>query len=164
MSCKSACNDQPKALADEDLECGICLEKILQKADSRFGILNCEHVFCLACIRSWRSGLTMAEQITRSCPICRIVTHFVTPAAYWVPNSEAKPKLIEDYKQRLKNIPCKYFGTGELTCPFGTSCFYAHRLADGTEESGKLRTCITSDSQVKIVSTPSLLDYILFPK
>ena len=39
------------------LECGICLERVMGKADPaarRFGLLNCEHCFCLPCIRSWR--------------------------------------------------------------------------------------------------------------
>lgn len=39
------------------LECAICLERVLGKAEAgarRFGLLACDHVFCLACIRSWR--------------------------------------------------------------------------------------------------------------
>ncbi len=40
------------------VECGICLERVLDKqpASARtFGLLACEHAFCLGCIKSWRS-------------------------------------------------------------------------------------------------------------
>ena len=40
------------------VECGICLEAVLGKADPgdrKFGLLTaCDHPFCLRCIRSWR--------------------------------------------------------------------------------------------------------------
>lgn len=35
----------------------MCLERVLQKAEARerkFGLMACEHAFCLGCIRSWR--------------------------------------------------------------------------------------------------------------
>ena len=41
------------------VECGICLERVLSKvnpADRRFGLLNCDHAFCLKCIRGWRAN------------------------------------------------------------------------------------------------------------
>ncbi|GAX86208.1 hypothetical protein CEUSTIGMA_g13622.t1 [Chlamydomonas eustigma] len=40
------------------VECGICLDRVLSKtlaADRRFGLLACDHPFCLSCIRSWRA-------------------------------------------------------------------------------------------------------------
>jgi Zinc finger, C3HC4 type (RING finger) len=39
------------------LQCGICLELVMgQQPPSarKFGLLACEHAFCLRCIRSWR--------------------------------------------------------------------------------------------------------------
>lgn len=30
-------------------------------------------------------------------------------------------------------IPCKYFNGGMGVCPFGESCFYSHKLANGQE-------------------------------
>ena len=39
-----------------DVECAICLERVLGTRGRKFGLLeNCEHAFCLACIRSWRA-------------------------------------------------------------------------------------------------------------
>ena len=46
--------------ASRQVECAICLERVLDKADAterQFGLLDCEHAFCLCCIRGWRSHL-----------------------------------------------------------------------------------------------------------
>ncbi len=40
------------------IECGICLERVLEKQSvgaRKFGLLACEHAFCLGCIKAWRS-------------------------------------------------------------------------------------------------------------
>lgn len=42
-----------------ELECAICLEKVYSKPnlnDRRFGLMQCEHVFCITCIRNWRAN------------------------------------------------------------------------------------------------------------
>ena len=39
-------------------ECSICLENVMGKenpSERRFGLLSCDHSFCLACVRGWRS-------------------------------------------------------------------------------------------------------------
>ena len=44
--------------ASREVECAICLERVLDKAspaDRQFGLLDCEHAFCLHCIRGWRA-------------------------------------------------------------------------------------------------------------
>ena len=44
--------------ASQEVECGICYERVMGKlrpGERRFGLLACEHPFCLACIRGWRS-------------------------------------------------------------------------------------------------------------
>ncbi|KLJ09358.1 hypothetical protein EMPG_15221 [Blastomyces silverae] len=79
----------PKPEAPEEL-CGICME-----TPTVFGLLvNCDHVFCLSCIRSWRSSVgTSAEdvinapdsrvprQTTKTCPLCRTKSEFVVPSS-----------------------------------------------------------------------------------
>ncbi|PGG96202.1 hypothetical protein GX51_07943 [Blastomyces parvus] len=69
--------------------CGICME-----TPTVFGLLiNCDHVFCLSCIRSWRSSVgTSAEdvisspdsrvprQTTKTCPLCRTKSEYVVPS------------------------------------------------------------------------------------
>ena len=67
-----------------EIECGICMERVAQKEDPRFGLLDCEHAFCLGCIRQWRSKHTMSELAIRSCPLCRIVTYFIIPSSTWI--------------------------------------------------------------------------------
>ena len=40
------------------VECCVCMEHVLEKptaAERTFGLLSCEHAFCLGCIRGWRS-------------------------------------------------------------------------------------------------------------
>ena len=43
----------------KDKQCGICMDTVLDKQpayERKFGILSdCNHVFCLSCIRKWRS-------------------------------------------------------------------------------------------------------------
>lgn len=52
----------------KDKTCGICFEVITEKMnrEHRFGILpNCNHVFCLHCIRKWRQAKNFDSTITR---------------------------------------------------------------------------------------------------
>jgi E3 ubiquitin-protein ligase makorin len=117
--------------------CGICMDTVIEKtpaSERRFGILaNCNHVFCLSCIRKWRSGRQFDTQIVRSCPECRIASDFVVPSKYWMETSEEKDKLIGDYKKALSLKPCKYFKQGRGECPFGGKCFYLHASPDGSK-------------------------------
>ncbi|OJD22940.1 hypothetical protein ACJ73_05707 [Blastomyces percursus] len=81
--------NSPK-LENAEEPCGICME-----IPTVFGLLvNCDHVFCLSCIRSWRSSVgTSAEdvintldsrvprQTTKTCPLCRTKSEFVVPSS-----------------------------------------------------------------------------------
>lgn len=85
--------------------CGVCFEVIMEKAsgEQRFGILpNCNHCFCLSCIRKWRQAKQFDNKIIRACPECRATSDFVCPSMYWVDNKEEKEKLITDYKCALR--------------------------------------------------------------
>ncbi|CAL7937193.1 unnamed protein product [Xylocopa violacea] len=116
--------------------CGVCFEVIMEKAsgEQRFGILpNCNHCFCLSCIRKWRQAKQFDNKIIRACPECRIASDFVCPSMYWVDTKEEKEKLILDYKCALSTKDCKYFNKGRGKCPFGNKCFYLHALPDGTK-------------------------------
>jgi len=42
-----------------EVECNICMELVMAKekvSERKFGLLDCDHAFCLGCIRSWRAN------------------------------------------------------------------------------------------------------------
>ena len=109
----------------------MCLERVL--ATGRlFGLLpNCEHCVCLPCIREWRSSETVASSAARGCPICRVVSPYVVPSRVFVTAGARKEEVRAAYLATLAARPCKHFDGGRGTCPFGSSCFYTHRMPDG---------------------------------
>lgn len=114
--------------------CGICFDVVWEKVgkEQRFGILpNCNHCFCLECIRTWRQAKQFDNKIIRACPECRVCSDFVCPSSFWVDSKDEKDKLILKYKNALSEKDCKYFKKGSGTCPFGNKCFYRHCLVDG---------------------------------
>jgi E3 ubiquitin-protein ligase makorin len=99
--------------------CSICVDSI----HSRFGILeSCDHTFCLSCIMDWRK-----ENIENSkkCPICREKSNFVIPSNNHV-TGEEKKELILIYKEKSKEIPCKFEKICG-SCAFGEHCFFKHK-------------------------------------
>ncbi|KAJ8301183.1 hypothetical protein KUTeg_020170 [Tegillarca granosa] len=127
----------------KDKACGICMEVIMEKnpsSERRFGVLSdCSHVFCLTCIRKWRSAKQFENKIVRACPECRVKSDFVTPSQFWVDSKEEKQKLIDGYKDALRGKACKYFDEGKGECPFNEKCFYRHAYPDGTIADPKPR-------------------------
>jgi len=115
--------------------CKICLDIVWEKPNSserRFGVLeNCDHIFCLACIREWRKTKISDRSAVRGCPECRQESNFIIPSNYVVKGQD-KTKLITDYKKALSSRHCMHFKRGKASCPFGTSCFYKHEYEDGT--------------------------------
>ncbi|KAG1668994.1 hypothetical protein FOA52_000587 [Chlamydomonas sp. UWO 241] len=149
------------------VECGICLEKVLSQptpSDRRFGLLTCNHPFCLKCIRGWRSkGTADLDTAVRTCPLCRATTHFVVPSTVWPDGEADKAGIVSGYKAKLGSIDCRLFVRGEGSCPFGTSCFYRHAFPDGTEEPKDpmlLRRYMTGDGDVRMVSGVRLSDFL----
>jgi E3 ubiquitin-protein ligase makorin len=157
--------------ASAEVECAICLERVLSKpalAERRFGLLSgCAHAFCLACIRGWRGGAgapaatAAASEHARTCPICRTPSHFIVPSLAWPASDEDKAAVIDAYVSRLGAVPCRHFDEGRGSCPFGTSCWYAHRLPDGSEVSAApLRRYGTADGDVRVVEPVRLASFL----
>ncbi|CAH9108172.1 unnamed protein product [Cuscuta epithymum] len=124
----------------QEIECSVCLERVLSKpteAERKFGILSeCDHPFCILCIRNWRgsspsSGVDVNSAL-RACPICRKRSYFVIPSVIWYNTKEEKQEIIDSYKAKLRTIDCKHFEFGNGLCPFGTSCFYKHTVKPGS--------------------------------
>ncbi|KAJ3121964.1 hypothetical protein HK098_003256 [Nowakowskiella sp. JEL0407] len=128
-SCEKEMEEKGSVDEEQDLECVVCMEKVKSKKDARFGLLSCEHCVCLTCIRQWRTNENMGT--SKSCPICRKPTYFITPSSTFISNPAQKAALIQTYKQKLSQIDCKHFQFGEGVCPFGNSCFYRHVNRDG---------------------------------
>ena len=144
--------------------CGICYEEVITKqtySERRFGILlGCLHVFCLSCIRKWRTNSGGDKNAVRSCPLCRTHSDYVIPSAYWVDDTEDKSKLIDQYQKKLSNIACRYFDDGNGTCPFGNNCFYMHALPNGTIHKEKIRKYGNADGEVRVVQPVCLNQFI----
>lgn len=75
------------------------MEKILASG-RKFGLLiNCDHIFCLDCIRIWRAGggNNNSKNISnlRLCPICRLISYQVIPSTKCPADDEEKNKLID---------------------------------------------------------------------
>eukprot|EP00124_Ichthyophonus_hoferi_P004202 Ihof_evm5s436 gene=Ihof_evmTU5s436 len=140
--------------ASAGLECGICMEVVTEKKGTacRFGILSeCDHIFCLGCIRQWRTE-TVASSVVRCCPICRVPSYYIVPSTTWPATLEEKEAVITGYKQSLGQKDCMHFQYGEGECPFGSSCFYRHAYRDGTLATPSLTVLGTADGTLQIQS------------
>ena len=119
----------------KDKTCGICMDTVTEKKpaiDARFGILpNCNHCYCLSCLRTWRKADQFDHKIVRACPECRRTSDYIVPSRFWIDTPEEKAQLLADYKAQLTQKRCKYFDQGRGECPFGNQCFYRHETADG---------------------------------
>ena len=144
--------------------CGICYEEVITKqtySERRFGILlGCLHVFCLSCIRKWRTNSGGDKNAVRSCPLCRTHSDYVIPSAYWVDDTEDKSRLIDQYQKKLSHIACRYFDEGNGTCPFGNNCFYMHALPSGKIHREKIRKYGNADGEVRVVQPVCLSHFI----
>ncbi|XP_062115331.1 putative RING-type E3 ubiquitin transferase C3H69 isoform X2 [Humulus lupulus] len=152
----------------QEIECSVCLERVLSKptaAERKFGLMSeCDHPFCISCIRNWRSssptsGLDVNSAL-RACPICRKLSYFVVPSVIWYTSKEEKQEIVNSYKAKLKSIDCKHFDFGNGNCPFGTSCFYKHAYRDGRLEEVALRHLGNEEGQTVIAKHVRLSDFL----
>ena len=119
--------------ASADALCSVCLERVLEERGRRFGLLTgCMHVFCLACIREWRARIDKPTATVRACPVCRVQSFFVIPSDRLLVSARRKAQANADFTASQRALPCRLFNLGRGTCAFGSSCWYAHLLPDGT--------------------------------
>lgn len=169
----TACKKEQKHLEalnlSQDIECNVCLERVLSKptaAEQRFGLLpECDHPFCLSCIRNWRStspspGMDVNSTL-RACPICRKKSFFVVPSDVWYSSKDEKREIIDNYLAKLSSIDCKHFAFGNGRCPFGTRCFYKHHVKPGSRPWRNQRTESSSDGASNTMHL--LFDYLYEP-
>ena len=46
-------------------------------------------------------------QAVRACPVCRQVTHYVTPSLVWPADEDEKEAIRDAYKNKLASIDCR---------------------------------------------------------
>ncbi|XP_039035807.1 putative RING-type E3 ubiquitin transferase C3H69 isoform X2 [Hibiscus syriacus] len=152
----------------QEIECSVCLDRVLSKltaAERKFGLLSeCDHPFCISCIRNWRSSSPSSgmdvNTALRTCPICRKLSYFVIPSVIWYSTPEEKKEIVDSYKARLRSIDCKHFNFGNGNCPFGTSCFYKHAYQDGRLEEVALRHLGAEDGHTIIAKNIRLSNFL----
>lgn len=116
-----------------EIACSVCLEDVTAVPGRRFGLLtSCTHAFCLDCIRQWRGRIDLPVETTRSCPVCRKVSFLVIPCDRFIADEARKAVESSKYNAAQSAIPCRHFNFGKGSCPFGSSCFYAHLNPDGS--------------------------------
>lgn len=60
----------------------------------------------------------------------------MTPSFFWVEDEAEKTRMVNSYRDSMKQKNCKYFKMGDAECPFGNQCFYRHAKPDGTIVEG----------------------------
>ena len=79
----STIESAPETMEEDQPCCSVCLEP-----PGQFGLLeNCNHVFCLSCIRSWRNPKDKTSSqidsgVLYQCPNCRTYSGFILPSRY----------------------------------------------------------------------------------
>jgi len=136
-----------------DFECERCGDYVVEKG-KRFGVLtDCDHCFCLQCIKEYRNQSQSSE-----CPVCGKTSYYVVPSNIMVLDRPRKEAIISHYKDKMKQIPCKYFDGGRGSCKFGANCHYAHRGDPIT----KARPRTLTDSEGEAVSVNSSFNLGMF--
>uniref|UniRef100_A0A8C9F8P0 E3 ubiquitin-protein ligase makorin-2 n=1 Tax=Pavo cristatus TaxID=9049 RepID=A0A8C9F8P0_PAVCR len=143
--------------ASQDKVCSICMEVVYEKpsaSERRFGILsNCNHTYCLSCIRQWRCAKQFENPIINANVDCRVLS-------YLVPVLHSQELVCTNINMHVKK-PCKYFEQGKGTCPFGGKCLYLHAYPDGTRaEPEKPRKQLSSEGTVRFFNSVRLWDFI----
>lgn len=82
------------------------MEDILQSG-SLFGLLsNCEHTFCLECIKTHRQN-TPSDKDRLKCPFCKVNSKYLIPSQEYIDSLEEKETLRDKHYEKLKTIMCK---------------------------------------------------------
>jgi len=122
LNCQFQHTNELKENKDSETMCGICHEDI-NNTNKRYGLLqNCDHVYCLDCIKMHRSGkMNTSISLTNrlKCPICRVHSRFVLPSKYNLKGEQKKKDFVRFYEKRKEKncrngINCSRINT----CPF----------------------------------------------
>ncbi|RHZ51063.1 hypothetical protein Glove_485g22 [Diversispora epigaea] len=124
--------EKQKEKEEEENICSICYD-----TPQIFGLLvHCDHVFCRDCIKEWRKTDNLSSPFqtidtTKTCPVCRKNSPYIVPSQSFAKSGSIKDQIISSYRERLAQIPCKYFQDSKK-CPFADECHYKHANPDGS--------------------------------
>ncbi|KAL6630276.1 hypothetical protein U3516DRAFT_845671 [Neocallimastix sp. 'constans'] len=84
---------------------------------------ECDHVFCLDCIKVWRRTDSVSRELNRKCPICQKVSLHFIPSDIYCHSGPLKSHIIERFRGRCSRIPCRFYEKrgpyNTHNCPFG---------------------------------------------
>lgn len=99
-----------------DSDCLICLNDI--RLGKQYALLTCcDITVCMNCMTYKKT----ATDCNKKCPICKKNCDFVVPSNIHL-KGQTKLDFINDYKQKLKETPCKF----EQLCKWKTTCYFKH--------------------------------------
>ena len=117
--------------------CCICQEDIL-KNHKRFGLMqskcrkevslvDCNHLFCLECIRNWRYS-NLGDPNVRRCPLCRATSFYVIPSNEPIFDPEVKQitcrNPLQVFQWRKRSLPLwRVLFLFAQTCKWRNVCF-----------------------------------------
>jgi len=114
-------------------QCCVCFEDVIE-LKRKFALLpNCEHTFCMDCMKGWRgAGTGLAGKM--KCPACRSPVELIVPS--WEKLSGTmKEERFRLYKDVLSKRSCRFYDRSKKIskCPFGPHCFYGHFDEQGVD-------------------------------
>ena len=94
-----------------DDNCGICWENIYT-SKKRFGLLtDCDHKFCIACIRKHRQNVQLPKSNRNKCPLCRVASFGYCSSKFFLTGIDKQNEFDKCVKNRAK-----------VMCRDGTNC------------------------------------------
>jgi hypothetical protein len=81
----------------------------------------------------WRKEGSDEAADRTCCPSCRQKISYVFPSPMLPKSTEEKEKIIQEYTERVGQIPCKFFDGNLGSCQYGSDCLYAHLDEDGKD-------------------------------
>ena len=108
---------QPESPDISDDNCGICWENIYT-SKKRFGLLSdCDHKFCIDCVKKHRSNEELPKANRRTCPLCRVLSYTYCSSKFYLTGNAKKKEFAKCAKNRAK-IQCRDSECLNMVCGF----------------------------------------------
>ncbi|KAG8198985.1 hypothetical protein JTE90_001785 [Oedothorax gibbosus] len=123
--------------------CELCTDVVSKRIgfeNRRFGILeNCDHVFCLTCIRAYRH-LALSQKLPKedtdckscteepqpqtlvACPVCGADSGVVVSSWFQMAGPDSRTAYVVKFKEDMKTISCPWYRCGQGQCMYPEKC------------------------------------------